>query len=235
MVGPLGDGDDRKYGLDWLPSHEYIVNTPLQVPITQGDLRHEPAAVGDVRLDRLPAAGDLAGRVSWRFDQPAVVHGLAYWFDLEVGGTWLSNAPGGDPRSWGNLFLPLDRALSIAGGATLEASVAPETAEDGAPSWLTWEVKAGDYRFRGHEFKANPASLADLTPTMPGWIPELAREAEVEREILRLADGRRTVEEIAREVQPTLGPLDEAQARTLVFNTLSGRTRPNPRLGGREA
>jgi protein arginine N-methyltransferase 1 len=226
MVGPLGSDDDRKYGMDWAPSLEYIANTPLQVPITAGDLRHDPAAVAEVRLDRLPRTADLAGQASWRFDQPAVLHGLAYWFDLEVGETWLSNAPGGDPRSWGNLFLPLDRALPVAAGATVEAAVAPETAEDGAPSWLTWEVKADGYRFRGHEFKANPASLADLAPTMPHWVPELTREAEIEREILRLADGRRTVEEIARAVGPALGPLDQAQARTLVFNTLSGRTRP---------
>jgi hypothetical protein len=230
MVGRLGEADDRRYDLDWLPSLEYVQNTPLQVPIGPGDLRHQPGALGEVRLDRLPATSDLAGRASWRFDRETEVHGLAYWFDLEVGGTWLSNAPGGDPRSWGNLFLPLDCALRVPAGATLDAVVAPETADDGAPSWLTWEVRMGEYRFRGHEFKANPASLADLAPTMPGWIPELTREAQVEGEILRLANGTRTVEEIAHALGPALGPLDPGQVRTLVLNTLSGRTRPNPRL-----
>jgi hypothetical protein len=231
MVGPLSGADDRRYGLDWFPTAEYIRNTPLQVPITATDLRHEPRPVGEVRLDRLPVTADLAGRASWRFDAATEIHGLAYWFDLEVGDTWLSNAPGGDPRSWGNLFLPLDRAVTVPAGATLEAAVAPETADDGAPSWLTWEARVGEYRYRGHEFKANPASRADLAPTMPSWIPELTKEAEVEREILRLADGRRTVEDIARAVNPALGPLEPGQARILVINTLSGRTRAQATTG----
>jgi hypothetical protein len=229
MVGPLGGTDDYRYGIDWSPTGEYIRNTPLQVPMTAADFRHEPRLLAEVRLGRLPTPADLAGRASWRFDHATSIHGLAYWFDLEVGDRWLSNAPGGDPRSWGNLFLPLDREVTVEEGATLAAAVAPETADDGAPSWLTWEVRSGEYQFRGHEFKANPASLADLAPTMPSWIPELTREAEVEREILRMADGHRTVEEIARALEPSMGGVEPAQIRTLVFNTLSGRTRhPHP-------
>jgi hypothetical protein len=229
MVGPLSGTDDRRYGLDWFPTGEYIRNTPLQVPMNAADLRHEPRLLAEVRLDRLPATADLAGRASWRFDHATPIHGLAYWFDLQVGDTWLSNAPGGDPRSWGNLYLPLGQEITIPAGGTLAAAVAPEAADDGAPSWLTWDVRAGEYHYRGHEFKANPAAMADLVPTMPSWVPELTREAEVEREILALADGRRTVDEIAQAVSPALGPLDPGQARTLVLSTLTGRTRPTPR------
>jgi hypothetical protein len=111
MVGPLSGADDRRYGLDWIPTAEYVRNTPLQVPITAADLRHEPRPVGDVRLDRLPATADLVGRAAWRFDTAAEIHGL------------VSTArPAGSPgrRGWGST-----------GTAGMSSRPTP-------PRWPTW-------------------------------------------------------------------------------------------------
>jgi protein arginine N-methyltransferase 1 len=224
FVGRFDGESDRRHGIDWFPSHDYIRNTPLSVPIRAADLRHEPRAISDVPLDRVPAVTDLTGEAEWTFAAETTLHGIAFWFDLDVGGTWLSNAPGGDPRSWGNLFLPLDRPLTARAGDRVTARVAPETAADGGPSWFTWEVRCGTVGYRGHEFKAEPASLADLTRRSPSWIPELTEEAKLEGEVLRLADGTRTVDQIAEALGGGLPPLERGQLHTLVLNALADRT-----------
>jgi len=227
IVGRFGADGDVAYGIDWSPSREYVYNTPLGMPISQDDLQHEARAIADVRLDRLPSAEELAGETSWTFRRSATIHGLAYWFDMELqSGVWLSNAPGAEPGAWGYLYLPVAEPVSVPAGGNLAARVAPEVGGDGAPKWLTWEIGCGTVRYRGHEFKSFPASLSDLLPSSPSWTPELHAHAKTELHILSMADGKRSVEQIARAVQGMDGAADMDEAVALVLTTLAGRTEP---------
>ncbi len=228
-VSRFGDDEDTAFGIDWSPSREYICHTPLQFPAADADLRHDPRPVADVRLDRLPDPAELAGEATWTFAEETTIHGLAYWFDLELGdGVWLSNAPGADPGSWGNLFLPVPEAVTVPRGGTVSARVAPALDGNDLPAWLTWELRSGDFEFRGHEFRSFPASLSDLISSSTSWVPELSEQGRLEREVLRLSDGSRTVDEITAAICGTNPALNITDVRPAVLGVLQGRIRESP-------
>jgi hypothetical protein len=97
--------------------------------------------------------------------------------------------------------------------------------DDGGPKWMTWEVVSGEQRFRGHEFKSFPASLSDVLPASPSWVPELTSYARTELEILSLANGERSVAEIAHKILGMEGATVFEEAVALVMTTLAGKTR----------
>jgi hypothetical protein len=229
IVGAFGGDHDTAYGLDWSPTRPYIYNSPLHMPLEPANFRHEPRAVADVDFSRFPPGGSLAGEAQWVFDHPATIHGLGFWFDLGLGDVWLSNEPGREPGSWGYVYLPIAEPVTVSSGSSLVGAVRPELSTDGAPVWLTWEVAAGNQRFRGHEFRSHPASLADLIPGSPQWVPEMSHQTRVELEVLKLVDGVRTVEEIARELVG-MGVAETVDlARMIVLAALEGRTTVSPR------
>ncbi len=230
MVGSIAGAGERAYGIDWTPSRDYVVNKPLHLQLAPDDVRGEPVHIAEVRMDSVPNAVDLAGQAEWTFGEETVITGFGYWFELEVGdGVWLTNAPGGDPGSWGHLYLPLDEPWTVAGGSPLTAGVAPEVRSDGRPGWLTWSARTGDRTWQAHEFKSFPASLGDLVPATPTWTPQLTDDARAERRVLALVDGSRTVEQIAGQMVGTMHALSMADAVSLVQRTLTGRTTESSR------
>jgi hypothetical protein len=194
-------GGESAYGLDWSASREYIANSPIAIEVPAQALAGEPREVGAVRLDGALDEANQRSPAHWTLAADTVVHGLAYWFDLDLGvGERLSNAPGAKPGTWGHLFLPVDPPLSVAAGESLEAVVAVDRTPDDLPSWLRWEVRSGKERRRGHEFAAKPVSLSDLKGGAADAVPRLSAKGRRGLRILGLTDGRRSVEEIARAV-----------------------------------
>jgi SAM-dependent methyltransferase len=222
-VTPFGSADTA-YGIDWSPSREYVANAPLRRAIAPDCLLGPPRSVGQVRFDATPDADAVGGRVTWRLKHEAEVHGLAFWFDLDLGGgERLSNAPGAEPGSWGHLFLPLDPPLRVRVGDELQAQVRAEPRADGAPGWLTWEAVAGDERRRGHEFAAAPASLSDLTMASPDAVPVLGARGATELRVLGLTDGTRSIRDIAREIVAERPDLTQPEAERLVAGALHNK------------
>jgi len=225
VVGGLGEGNDSAYGVDWNSSRQYICNTPLRMPLNGDDLRHEPKQLADIRLDVPPDADALAGSADWLFAADTTIHGLAYWFEFEVGdGVWLSNEPGKEPGSWGYLYLPIPEPLKIRAGERLTSSVSPEVRSDKTPGWLVWNLGCGGWSYSGHEFKSFAASLSDIVQSSPSWIPRLSDEAHIERKILESADGTRTVDDIAAAIRPMIPKLSDDEVRSYVLQILKGRT-----------
>lgn len=230
IVGPFTGDDDAAYGVDWSTSRSYIYNTPLQMPLEPSQFCQTPQTIGDIDLSNLPNVSDLQGSAQWTFEEDATIHGLAYWFALEVGDdVWLTNEPGGEPGSWGYLYLPVASPMKLQAGDTLAASVGPDVNASGAPMWLTWELRSPHERFCGHEFRSFPASLSDLVRGSPSWVPELSEETKVEQAVLGLADGARTVDDIAKEISGLGIASSEEEAQTLVLGVLEGKTARSPR------
>jgi SAM-dependent methyltransferase len=221
-VTPFGSADTA-YGIDWSPSREYVANAPLKRAIAPESLLGPPQSVGRVRFDTAPDA-DVGGRATWRLESEGEVHGLAYWFDLDLGGgERLSNAPGAEPGSWGHLFLPLDPPLRVRAGDEIEAQVRAEPRADGAPGWLGWEAVAGAERRRGHEFAAAAASLSDLTMASPDAVPALGARGATELRVLGLTDGTRSIRDIAREIVAERPDLTQPEAERLVAGVLHNK------------
>ncbi len=232
-VGALGGDTDTAYGLDWTPSRAYVYNAPLDATIAPDELRNAAACVAELDLRHLPTAEDLSFHAEWTFEAPTTIHGLVCWFDLEVGaGVWLTNRPGGEPGAWGYVYLPVAAPLRVGAGEALTAAVSSEPSPSGAPRWLRWEIATPHERFQGHEFRSVPASRAEILEGWSAWVPALSRRGWLEGKILALADGRHSVEEIARAVLASDGVPTLEAAEELVLTTLEGRTAGKVQRGG---
>jgi SAM-dependent methyltransferase len=219
-VAPFGPAETA-HGIDWSPSWEYVANAPLKRAVAPESLLAPPQLVGRVRLDTTPDVAAVGGRGAWHAEREAVVHGLAYWFDLDLGGgERLSNAPGAEPGSWGHLYLPIDPPTRVSAGGEIQAEVKAHPRPDGAPGWLAWKVVVQGERVRGHEFASAPASLSDLTVASPDAVPSLAARGATELEVLGLTDGSRSIRDIAREVAGQRPNMTQADAERLVAGVL---------------
>jgi len=217
------DRDGGRYGVDWRPSRDYVMNDPLTVWLPPEALVTSPRQIGRVELADPAAETGPTDDASWKLERDTIVHGLAYWFDLEVDAEeTLSNAPGSKPGSWRHLFLPLDPPIGVAAGATLTASVRVRPDRDGAPGWLAWDVRVGEDHRRGHEFASFPAALADLVGTSPDGVPRLDPKGRIEARVLELTDGHRTLAEIADALVDE-GLVEQGQAEWVVASVLIGR------------
>lgn len=224
-VHPLGGERDHLYGLDWAASRVYAANGPLPATLRAEHLLHEPRKVAEVDFLPPPDPGRLSGQATWRFDEDAEVHGVAYWFDLEVGeGVWLSNAPGADPGSWGHLLLPTHRPLRVEAGAELRAAVGFDAEADGSPGWMRWEVGSGGVVASGHEFRSFLGTSAKLRRTSPEWTPTLSRAGRAARRVLELADGSMALRDLAATLEEEGLADSPYQAEQLVSRALEGRT-----------
>ncbi len=209
--------DDRAYGIDWEPMLEYMHNQPQESVLRAEDLAHEARVIREVDLASVPHAAELGGETSWEFNEPAVLHGVAYWFELDVGETWLSNAPETDPGSWGNLFLPFEKPLTVGAKDTLEVAVGPVKTRSGRPGWLKWSAVCGEDKRTGHEFKGQPASLEDVLPVESAGHLKLSADARVQARILHQIEKGASVSEILAD---------------LANGADSGKTREEARLAG---
>lgn len=216
-VAPFDGDEDQAYGIDWSASREYVLNTPHAVFLGPDALVGEPQVVLDFELLRLPDAAELTGNVSWEISEKRVVHGLLYWFDLELSpGLRVSNAPG-ESGPWGQFFLPAHFPIEVEAHQALSAGVG---ARDGL---LAWEITCGEQRVRGSEFLAAPASLDDLFAMSPAHVPSLGERGELELEVLGLADGTRSYQEIAEMIRRANCDLDHDEALRLVANIFRGK------------
>jgi hypothetical protein len=224
-VAAFGAGETA-FDIDWSPSREYVVNTPLTVGINPAALVAQGERVGTVRFTEPPELDSVSGSASWSAERDADLHGLAYWFELDLGGQQrLSNAPGAEPGSWGHLFLPIDPPLEVRAGSQIRATVGAAPRRERTPGWLTWKIAAHDELRTGHAFRSSPASLADMTQSSPDSIPSLDSRGELELKVLALTDGTRSIRDIAGEMAAERGDLPQAEAERLVAQVLRHKIR----------
>ncbi len=224
-VSPV-DTDDICFGIDWSASREYIVNLPIATTIPAEGIAGAPARLGTVRFDRPPSLTNLRGEARVTVERSCEVHGLAYWFELDLGaGVKLSNAPGAQPGSWGHLFLPVEEPLEIERGAGLTVAIGPHALPDGCPGWLSWELSTGEVQRRGYELAGIPASVADFESQASDYVPELNADGAVEAHVLQLTNGKRSIRDIAQEIRRARTDLAQAEAERLVVAVLRNRIR----------
>ncbi len=220
-----GDGGgELRYGLDWSTSKEYANHEPRLTDMPPAALLARPACIGRVRLGANLSAPDLGGEASFTLSAGGRIRGLAFWFDLELAeDIRLSNGPGAQPGSWGHLFLPLEDPPAGKPGDHVSASVQPHPLPDGAPGWLRWEVHVGGTARRGYELASLAASLDDFAAASPDHTPCLNEAGRLALRVLGLADGRRSIREIAAEVMGGGADVSDAEAERFVVEVLRDR------------
>jgi hypothetical protein len=223
-MAPLGESDETAYGIDWMPTREYVANTANHLTIPASAISKPPEVVADLSFLQLPRVDEIGGTARWTYEHDTDINGIAYWFDLELStGEWISNAPGVSPGSWAQLLLPLDPPVHVPGGESLSVGVKPEPLRDGAPGWLSWWASAGGVEVRGHEFASSPTSFADLYHESPDAIPRLSEKGLFEARVLQLVDGKRSVFQLAAELTDTLNNVGESEAVRRILGALKDR------------
>lgn len=221
---PRDGAGDLRYGIEWKASKEYAKHEPQAVNLPNAALLAPPARIGRVRFGGSITAQDLGGEARFRLSAGGTIHGLAFWFDLELAeGVRLSNAPGVRPGSWGHLFLPLEDPPVGYAGDRIRAAVRPHPFPDGAPGWLTWEVHFGESIRRGYELASVPASWDDLAAACPDHTPCLNESGRLALRVLELADGRRSIREIAATMTDAGSDLSRLEVERLVVEVLRDR------------
>lgn len=147
----------------------------------------------------------VAGTVTWMIAKEGSAHGLTAWFDTaltEIVG--FSNAPGLPEVIYGRAFFPWPEAIALQVGDAVSATLkADPVGSDYLWSWETRVLRDGreEWHFRQSEFLGEPLSAAHLRKRATCHRPALTEAGEMERRILSLIDGQRSVEDIAREIQ----------------------------------
>ena len=154
--------DTEIYGLDWTPLRSHLANTGRKVELAPASLGGAKSVTPARRILAREASFDWTVSGEWS-SRGEVWIGLAFWFDLHLGGDrWVCNHPQARSEPWGQWLLPLDPPVALAGDVTATARVWRDLDPEGGPGWMGWSCSWPGGERRGHEFAGVPLSAEDL-------------------------------------------------------------------------
>lgn len=192
------------FGLDLSPGHREVVNQWRRVHAGAGALLTEPRLWARLTYGRVREP-DVASTLSWTLEAPGTGHGLLVWFDADLGErAGFSNAPGKEDLIYGQAFFPWQEPLALEAGDQVAVELRADlVGDDYVWRWHTRvEGAGGGLRadFRQSTFHGDALAAGRLRKRASEFVPVLKEESQVDRLILSLMDGERTLEAIAREV-----------------------------------
>lgn len=194
---------DTPYGLNLGPALDYAANSwssgdvPDDALLTEGRVW----AALDYRIISSP---DVRAGVTLTVEREGEGCGLLLWFDAElIDGVCFSNAPPRPDSVYGQAFFPWPRPVALAAGDEINLALDARLTGDGYLwRWRSVLRRAGQElaRFDQSSFFSMPLDGQRLKQREAGFVPALSRDGEIDRLILGLCDGRRTLGEIAEEL-----------------------------------
>ncbi len=146
---------------------------------------------------------DVTGHAAWTIERAGILKGLCVWFDAALGpGCGFSNAPGANVPLYGQAFFPLRRAVDVAAGDHVAVDMRALLVDgEYAFAWDTTIVRAADSPDEGVVFRQSTlgaiAPLGRLRGRRDDHRPRPGRSTALLTELVALADGARTLGEIA--------------------------------------
>lgn len=188
----------RAYGLDVSATRPPVFARVYSRFFEAGCPVAAPLTAGEVDLKTVETA---ALRASSRASalRSAAVHGVALWFELDLGGEWLGTGPLSPRTAWAQVFLPLATPLVVDRGDELE--VACEATPFGDDLVWQWSVAARGQRAEASNLDSLALDGAALGRWDPDHVPAPDADLELDRAILESVDGERSLEEIADRVR----------------------------------
>jgi protein arginine N-methyltransferase 1 len=201
---PVKFWDDRQLGFDVSAMRVAARNIGYEIHFTPDQLLSEPDRIMSVNL-AAPTAPAVNGVATLTARRAGTLHGLFAFFAAELAaGVTISNSPLGpgliNRRAW---FLPIDRAVALEAGDQAEITVQMMPGEE----LVMWRVAvaprngAAKELFTHSTFKGTLLAAEELRKMRPDFVPRLSAAGEAERTILELCDGRRSVRQIAEDLQ----------------------------------
>jgi protein arginine N-methyltransferase 1 len=148
---------------------------------------------------------NFCGELQWGVERDGLGHGIIAWFNTDLADdVSFSNAPGAPETIYGSKFFPWLHPVPLNRGEAVCVQMAAKlTGEDYAWEWFT-QVKSGDtagkvrVQFDQSTLAGSVLSPAQIRKTASDFVPELSEDGVLDLEILKMMDGRITLEEIAR-------------------------------------
>ncbi len=147
---------------------------------------------------------DVSGRLQWQMERSGTTHGLAVWFDADLGGgTGFSNAPDQPDLIYGQAFFPFPEPANLYAGDRVTVELrAVKVGRDYVWSWATAiRGDSGDRRFEQSTFFGEPLAPGGLRKHAGDYLPALDEGGQIVRWVLSRMDGQTPLEEIARELR----------------------------------
>lgn len=192
-------------GFDFTPARAIAANTGYPRTIHPNELLSAPVEAGRVDLAREePRPLRLEARCP--VARAGTLHGVAGWFVAALSPrVVMTNSPLAAERiNRRNVFFPIDRPVDVAPGDEVRVSMQVRP-EDPVVTWRV-EVRSPDAtaspraHFTHSTWRGMLVDREVLEHTRPGHVPRLTARGRARLTVLELADGRRTIAEIEREV-----------------------------------
>jgi type I protein arginine methyltransferase len=189
---------------DLTPARRRIVLTYLKSHATREHVLTEPKQWAT--LDYLTIASpDFEGEMSWRVERAETAHGILVWFDADLAdGVSFSNSPLGPETIYSSMLFPWEYPVPLGRGDTVSVKLEAKLADkDYVWRWVT-EIRSADSKatvrekFDQSSLAATIASPNVARKTASDFVLKLSDDGVIARHVLALADGRATLEEIAR-------------------------------------
>lgn len=196
------EGND--YGLDLTASGHYLTNAWEKYPVGPEQLLVEPQSWGSIDYYSVVET-NIQAKLTWTAPRAGTGHGLVLWFDAElVPGVYFSNAPGKPKLGYGNAFFPWTEPVDLKPGDEITVFLSANlVGDDYIWRWDT-SIRNGNSRPKADFKQSNFYGLLEppdkLRRMAAGHVPALNRNGEIDRFILELMDGKKSLEEIARQI-----------------------------------
>lgn len=152
---------------------------------------------------------DVNKTLSWNVRQTQTCHGLIIWFDATLSdNVRILHAPGspGGKEVFGSGFFPLTRPVKLSVNDSVSVTIKANLIGDHYVwCWDTTVLDKGTperikAEFKQSTFYSEPLSPLQLSKISSTSIPKLDEEGQIDRAILMLMDGEKSLGEIAREL-----------------------------------
>jgi protein arginine N-methyltransferase 1 len=196
---------DSLHGIDIAPVSERVRLGVHRVPATALAPLAPPASWCELDY-RTITSPDAEGSMHFTFAHDARVTGIASWFDAElVPGVGFSSGPSNERSVYDCGWLPLERPLDVRKGDVLDVRLRAK--HDGADYVWAWDTTlrpndraAPEVRLRQSNLLSLLLSASRRAHRAASFAPAPLRDARAMADSITLADGRRTLGEIGREL-----------------------------------
>jgi protein arginine N-methyltransferase 1 len=159
--------------------------------------------------------------MTWSVEKNATAHGFVLWFETRLTEEYgFSNAPGQPETIYGKAFFPFPDPLSLENGDQVSVDLKAEYVDqEYIWRWNTVHLSRGGSQkaaFKQSTFWASPLSLKSLSLRESAHCPVLALQGEIDRHILNLMNGKKTLQDIAEDISrkfPTRYPSSKKALR----------------------
>lgn len=140
------------------------------------------------------------GKTTFNITKKSTCHGIAGWFKVKLSPRIdLTNSPIDKPTHWQQVFFPVKEPLSLKRGDKIKVKISNKLFHQ-RMVW-NWHVEANGKKFQGSTLKRLPQKQDILNINFFSHRPNLSQQADIDKTILNLCNGKKTVEQIAEELR----------------------------------